>query len=42
VARTGGTPLTNTFVDTTELTELTSDLLAAARRSAEADKGRSA
>lgn len=34
VARTGGTPLTNAFVDTTALAELTSDLLAAAQRSA--------
>jgi hypothetical protein len=32
VSRTGGTPLTNAFVETTELAELTPDLLAAAAR----------
>ena len=37
VARTGGTPLTNAFVDTTALAELTPDLLAAAERSAAAE-----
>lgn len=31
VSRTGGTPLANSFVDSTELAELASDLLAAAR-----------
>jgi hypothetical protein len=41
VSRTGGTLLTNAFVDTTALTELTSDLVAAAKRRAEADEGRS-
>jgi hypothetical protein len=30
VSRTGGTPLTNAFVETTELGELAPDLLAAA------------
>lgn len=39
VARTGGTPLTNAFVDTTALAELTPDLLAAAERSAAANEG---
>jgi hypothetical protein len=32
VSRTGGTPLANAFVETTELAELTPDLLAAAAR----------
>jgi hypothetical protein len=39
VSRTGGTPLTNAFVDNTALAELTPDLLAAAQRSAAADEG---
>jgi hypothetical protein len=37
VARTGGTPLTNSFVDTTALAELTPNLLAAAERTAAAE-----
>jgi hypothetical protein len=37
VSRTGGTPLTNAFVNTTALAELTPDLLAAAQRSAAAE-----
>jgi hypothetical protein len=37
VSRTGGTPLTNAFVDTTTLAELTAHLLAAAERSAAAE-----
>jgi hypothetical protein len=42
VSRTGGTPLSNAFVDTTALAELTPDLLAAAERAAEAGEGGSA
>jgi hypothetical protein len=34
MSRTGGTPLASDFVDATELAELASDLLAAARRRA--------
>jgi hypothetical protein len=40
VARTGGTSLTNAFVETTALAELTPDLLTAAERSAAVDEGR--
>jgi hypothetical protein len=40
VSRSGGVPLANAFVSTTELAELAPDLLAAAARSAEADESR--
>lgn len=41
VSRTGGMPLSNAFVDTTALGDLTPDLLAAAERSTASGEGRS-